>query len=86
MGSTSRDGWPRSWRTRLRATTTASGPSVAGSPPDCGLASNRGKLLLAMSSRMRWPGRNTFAVGPTAIRSSTRRSGSKGRGSASKSR
>src|SRR6185437_12525048 len=60
-GRISRLGWSGSWKTRFVATRHRL-LSFSGSPV-LGFTSKRGKLLLDTSSRMRWPGAKTSAVG-----------------------
>ena len=55
-GRISRDGCCASCRIACAARRTA--PSSPNTPPVLGLRSKRGKLLLEISSRMRWPARN----------------------------
>ncbi len=64
-GSTMCDGYAALWWIVLSAVTTRR--FLPSGSPVFGLASKRGKLLLEMSTRMRCPFLNTFAVGKGSI-------------------
>src|SRR4029434_5162119 len=61
IGTTTRDSRPRSWNTVLSATTRRRSRPMAS--PVFGFTSNRGKLELDTSRRIRCPGMNRLLVG-----------------------
>src|SRR5271157_3779210 len=62
--STTREGCARSWYTVWLALTSRVSPATG--PPVLGLRSNLGKLPLEISTRIRWPFKNTLLVTPAS--------------------